>query len=135
MCIRDRAAPIAAFVATNGGGRTGPAPAAKRRAEAAAEDGGDRFFCLAMQMRARRPAEKNWAKPLLDWAACRSIALSEGRERRPLPQQWEALKATTMKVQRARQAPFPVPAQSPMSMKRATSRDTICSLSAARKAS
>jgi hypothetical protein len=42
------AAPIAAFVATKGGGRTGPAPGAKRRAEASAEDGGGRLFCLAM---------------------------------------------------------------------------------------
>ncbi|APH54459.1 Hypothetical protein GbCGDNIH9_8523 [Granulibacter bethesdensis] len=32
-----------------GGGRTGPAPAAQRRAEAAAKDGEGRRFCFAME--------------------------------------------------------------------------------------
>ena len=43
------AAPIAAFMATNGGGRTGPAPrSAANSGRSAAEDGGSRLFCLAM---------------------------------------------------------------------------------------
>ena len=43
------AAPIAAFVATKSGGRTGPAPpSAATAAEATAEDGGSRLFCFAM---------------------------------------------------------------------------------------
>ena len=43
------AAPIAAFMATKGGGRTGPAPpSASDSGRSAAEDGGSRLFCFAM---------------------------------------------------------------------------------------
>jgi hypothetical protein len=40
---------IAAFMATKGGGRTGPAPAERSdNGRSEAQDGGSRLFCLAM---------------------------------------------------------------------------------------
>lgn len=48
------------LLATKAVGRAGPAPGAKRRAEASAEDGEARLFCFAMQ-RPEGPAEKNRA--------------------------------------------------------------------------
>jgi hypothetical protein len=51
------------LLATKAVGRAGPAPGAKRRAEASAEDGEARLFCFAMQ-RPEGPAEKNRAQPL-----------------------------------------------------------------------
>jgi hypothetical protein len=69
------AAPIAAFVAiTQTADGTGQNPKAKRRAEAAAEDGEGRLFCFAMQ-RPEGPAENSRSKPLPARAACRLIAL------------------------------------------------------------
>jgi hypothetical protein len=41
------AAPIAAFMTTKRGGRTGPAP---RSGRSEAEDGGGRIFCFPMQI-------------------------------------------------------------------------------------
>ena len=58
--LRRLTATLAAFMATKAGGRAGPAPGAKRRAEASAEDGEARLFCFAMQ-RPEGPAEKNRA--------------------------------------------------------------------------
>ena len=47
-----------------------------RRAEAPAEDGGDRLFCFAMQ-RPVGPAEKSRSQPLPARVACRPIALQK----------------------------------------------------------
>jgi hypothetical protein len=69
------AAPIAAFVAiTQTADGTGQNPKAKRRAEAAAEDGEGRLFCFAMQ-RPEGPAENSRSQPLPARVACRPIAL------------------------------------------------------------
>jgi hypothetical protein len=82
------AAPIAAFRRSPDGGRTGPAPQSlSDNGRSAAEDGGRRLFCFAMQSREtgglgnltlgmKIPAAENSRRPPL-WArtACRPIAL------------------------------------------------------------
>src|SRR5262245_51531607 len=88
------AAPIAAIRRSPDGGRTGPAPrSAGDHGRSAAEDGGRRLFCFAMQSREIEglanltrgiPAAENSRRtPLWARTACCPIALWKARGRSP----------------------------------------------------
>ena len=72
------AAPIAAFMATKGGGRTGPAPpSAATAAEATAEDGGQpAILSRDVKRRLSGATENSRLPPLRGRTACRRVALS-----------------------------------------------------------
>ena len=73
------AAPIAAFVATKGGGRTGPAPERSEAAEAQRRMAGAGYFASRCKASCEDATENSRLAPLRGRAACRRVALSEGR--------------------------------------------------------
>ena len=130
------AAPIAAFMATKGGGRTGPAPGAKRRAEARAEDGGGRLFCFAMESAPWGAPENSRPSAIAGTGRLPQQSPSqEGRGRGSLRADGEAPRSDATRVRRRRRPRLSFPAHAPSSMKRATSCGASCTLSAARSAS
>jgi len=90
------AAPIAAFVATQGGGRTGPAP--RREREGPKRSGG--WWSPIVLLRDAKAARRR--RKRIGRSHCRAgpladpIALSEGRGRGPLRHHWEALSSDRM---------------------------------------
>src|SRR5713226_7085954 len=76
MSFLGSAAPTAAFVAIN---RRRAERSCTARGRSAAEDGGPRLSCLARNAGFSRQGKKAAGPPLRDRAACRPIALLEGR--------------------------------------------------------
>ena len=82
------AAPIAAFVATKGGGRTGPAPpSVATAAEAKRRMAGAGYFASRCKAPLWGATENSRLPPLRGRTACRRVALSRRPRRGPLRQQ------------------------------------------------
>ena len=129
-------APIAAFMATKGGGRTGPAPAAKRRAEAQRRMAGAGYFASRCKGGLCPPTENS--RP--------SAIAGPGRLPPRSPSQKAVGAVLSDKAgkhhdrmrhddRRRRGHHLPVPVHAANSMKRATSSGAICTRNAARSAS
>ena len=122
-------------MATKGGGRTGPAPEAERRAEAQRRMAGAGYFASRCKGGLARRRKIVGHPPLPGRAVC--------RKGRPLRRPWTRSSPTRLKSTTTefgmRPAPprtsFPVSLHAANSMKRATSSVAICTRNAARSAS
>ena len=122
-----------------GGGRTGPAPATKREGRSAAEDGGCRLFCFAMQRRPALgpPAENSRPSAI----ACPGRLLPDRPLRRPGARSSPTIGGALPPRPECDMTPASLgtfaaaAAASCNAMKRTTSSGTICTRMAARRAS
>ena len=119
------AAPIAAFVATKGGGRTGPAPGAKRRAEAKRRMAGAGYFASRCKGGLARRRKIVGRPPLPGRAVCRIDRPLRRPWARSSPAKGSGGDPTRCDVRRRRNSRPSDPGHAASSMKRATSCGAI----------